>query len=338
MAQQVSVAAPDVDILHVALEAFRQREIGYRDILEDLPAAIYTTDAEGRITYFNKACIEFSGRTPSIGDDLWCVTWKLYTADGAPLRHDECPMAIALRERRPVRGIEAIAERPDGSRVAFLPYPTPIFDEQGELLGAVNMLVDITAQKQAREHLALVAREVDHRANNLLAVMQGLMLLTKAETVEGYKAALAGRFAALARANSLIASRRWTDVNLRTLVEEEVQAVCGHQAQVIGEPLEISPAAAQSLSMVIHELCTNALKYGALTSGEGRVVVSWKVDGDDRLVFNWREQGPAAAEPSRNGTGSALIAVTARKLGATVEREWTASGLHFRLVCATASL
>jgi PAS domain S-box-containing protein len=182
----------NVEILHQAVEAFRKREVGYREILDDLPAAIYTTDSEGRITYYNQACVEFSGRTPTLGDDLWCVSWKLYTTEGAPLAHSECPMAVALKESRAVRGAEAVAERPDGTRINFAPFPTPIFDAAGNMAGAVNMLVDITEQKKAQERLSVMAREVDHRANNLLAVMQGLLHLTKADSVEAYKSAHAG--------------------------------------------------------------------------------------------------------------------------------------------------
>jgi len=168
------------------------REKQFRDLLQALPAAIYTTDAEGRITFFNRACIEFAGRTPKIGD-MWCVTWKLFTPDGTPLRHEDCPMAIALKENRPVRNVEAIAERPDGTRICFMPYPTPLRDAAGELLGAVNMLVDITTRKQAEERMMLLTSEVDHRSNNLLAVIQAMLRLTKADTAEEFQAAFQGR-------------------------------------------------------------------------------------------------------------------------------------------------
>ena len=138
---------------------------GMRALLEALPAAIYTTDAEGRITSYNDEAVRFAGRVPQLGSDSWCVTWKLYWPDGTPLRHDQCPMAIALREGRPVRGVSAIAERPDGTRVHFMPYPTPIKDASGKVIGAVNMLIDITDQKRAEEAqarlAAIVASSVD---------------------------------------------------------------------------------------------------------------------------------------------------------------------------------
>ena len=329
----------NVEILHAAVEAFRKREVNFRDILEDLPAAIYTTDAEGRITYFNKACVDLSGRTPTLGDDLWCVTWKLYTPGGDRLPHAECPMAVALRERRPVRGVEAIAERPDGSRIHCLPYPTPICDERGNLLGAVNMLVDITEQKEAQEHLTLLAREIDHRANNLLAIMQGYLHLTKADTVEGNKKALEGRFASLARANGLIAERRWTNVNMRSLVEEELGAFAREGVTITGEPLEISPTGAQCLAMMIHELCTNALKYGALSSGTGAVAVAWSVDDDGNLMLQWIEEGgPPVAEPTLKGTGSSVIAGAVRQLRGEIFRDWPPSGLRCTFLCRRDSL
>jgi PAS domain S-box-containing protein len=136
-----------------AEEALRESKNHLHEIIEAIPAAIYTTDTEGRIKMFNRASVEFSGRTPELNSDHWCVTWKLYWPDGTPLPHDQCPMAMALKEGRPVRGYEAIAERPDGTRRNFMPFPMPLYDTSGKLTGAVNMLVDITDRKQAEEAL-----------------------------------------------------------------------------------------------------------------------------------------------------------------------------------------
>lgn len=117
--------------------------------LDSLPAPIYLTDKEGVVTYFNPPCIGFAGRKPVPGKDRWCVTWKLYTDDGQFMPHDQCPMAVAVIERRRVRGLTAVAERPDGTRVRFMPYPTPLFNDAGQFCGAVNMLIDITDARQA---------------------------------------------------------------------------------------------------------------------------------------------------------------------------------------------
>lgn len=132
---------------------FLSRGDGYlHNILDNLPAALYTTDPEGRLTYYNEAAANLWGYRPPLGTSSWCGSWKLYWPDGRPMRHDECPMAVAVRERRPIRGEEAIAERPDGSRVAFVPYPTPLHDASGLFLGAVNMLMDVGDRKRADEH------------------------------------------------------------------------------------------------------------------------------------------------------------------------------------------
>ena len=132
-------------------------EFPCRELLDALPAAIYTTDAAGRLTYYNSAAVQLAGRTPEIGSDEWCVTWRLYRPDGTPLPHDECPMAVALKTGRPVRGVEAVAERPDGTLIPFMPYPTPLHDAAGNVVGAVNMLVDLTERSQAEQARQLLA-------------------------------------------------------------------------------------------------------------------------------------------------------------------------------------
>jgi PAS domain S-box-containing protein len=126
-------------------------------ILDALPVAVYTTDAQGRITYYNQAAEDLWGHRPEIGSDQWCGSWRLFWPDGRLLPHDECPMAVTLKEGRPVRGVEAIAERPDGTRVPFLPYPTPLRDATGQLVGAINLLVDLTERRRAEVESAQLA-------------------------------------------------------------------------------------------------------------------------------------------------------------------------------------
>ena len=178
------------ELVQKAVAIARQRNNGLLTALDDLPAPVYVTDADGYITYFNRACIDFSGRTPTLGQDRWCVTWKLYTDGGEVLPHDQCPMAVAIHGRRPVRGMVAVAERPDGSRVAFEPYPAPLFDTDGMLVGGVNILIDVTDSRQAAflesqasrcrrlaaavgdrrtaETLCLLAREYEKKAAELI--------------------------------------------------------------------------------------------------------------------------------------------------------------------------
>ena len=137
------------EVTGAAIAAARGGKDALQPLLDSLPVPIYLTDAEGWVTYFNRACADFAGRTPLPGEDRWCVTWRLYTESGAFLPHDQCPMAQAIRDKAQVRGVVAVAERPDGTRVLFTPHPTPITDDAGTLIGAVNILVDVTDRRQA---------------------------------------------------------------------------------------------------------------------------------------------------------------------------------------------
>jgi len=145
-------------VLDQAIAALKSGDEALLSALNALPAPIYVTDAEGVIRYFNAACIDFAGRVPVVGQDRWCVTWKLYTELGDFLPHDQCPMAEAVKTQQQVRGVIAVAERPDGSRVTFQPYPTPLYAPAGSFRGAVNMLLDITDSRQAASLRAQAAR------------------------------------------------------------------------------------------------------------------------------------------------------------------------------------
>lgn len=169
-------AATTQQYLDRALDAIG-RSSGFEATLDELPVPIYVTDPDGLVTYWNRACIEFAGRVPETGKDRWCVTWKIYTTAGDLLPHDKCPMATAIRKQQPIRNEVAIAVRPDGSRVAFAPYPTPIFDRDGRFAGAINMLVDVSEQQrqvladQARRCRRLAGATYDRQTTDALAAM-----------------------------------------------------------------------------------------------------------------------------------------------------------------------
>ena len=131
-----------------------------RHLLEIMPVAVYTCDINGYITFFNKHAVKLWGREPEIGKDLWCGSWKIFTPEGEPLSLDTCPMAIVLKTGTEIDQQEIIIERPDGARLNILPHPTPLFDENGQLEGAMNMLVDITKQKIVEEKAARLSSVV----------------------------------------------------------------------------------------------------------------------------------------------------------------------------------
>ena len=143
----------------------------WRQLLEALPSAVYTTDAAGRVTFYNEAAVELAGRRPEIGRDFWCVGWQLRRPDGTPRPHDEYPTAIALREDRPVKGVEVIVERPDGTLVNLLPHAAPLHDSSGALIGAVNMLLDVTDRRRAEDAIRQLNETLEERVERRSRMM-----------------------------------------------------------------------------------------------------------------------------------------------------------------------
>ena len=316
---QASTDEADGDIVPVDdpphRETVSERERRFRELLGALPAAIYTTDAAGRLTYYNEAAAELWGYRPTLGTDEWCGSWKLYWPDGTPMAHDQCPMATALKEDRPVRGMEAACERPDGTRVPFIPFPTPLHDDTGRLIGAVNMLVDITERKRAERRQALLMRELHHRVKNTLATVQAIMGSTArtAANMEEFQTALIGRIAALAKTHVLLSDVAHA-VSFDAILRSELDAFddgTGDRVRLNGPPVDIPPQLAVSLGMIVHELTTNAAKFGALSVHDGKVDVTWSETIEAarrRLDFGWTESGgPAVNKPSHQGFGSRML-------------------------------
>ena len=307
----------------------RDSEQRLTDLFAAIPAAIYTTDAQGKITYFNQAAVEFSGRTPALGSDEWCVTWKLFMPDGTPLPHDQCPMAVALREGRAVRGAEAVAERPDGTRVPFIPFPTPLRDSFGRITGAINMLVDISERRQAETQQRLLLDELNHRTKNNMQMLQSL-LFSAARTAHSEEARkvlneASARIAAMAAAQRVLYGR--SDAT-RFAAEEFLPAVCETIRQLLPPDTRIECGAAQGvlsndvampLALILNELLTNAVKHGikdhandgvrvGLTSESGRLALCVEDDGE----------GFDLEEARKTASGLQLVLGLARQLHGTL--------------------
>ena len=192
------------------------------------------------------------------------------------------------------------------------------------------------ALRRAEETERLLIREIDHRAKNVLAVVQSLAQLTPFVDKKQYVTALSGRIGSLARSHSLLSGSRWSGARLDVLLQQELEpygAESENRLTIEGPPVLIQAEAAQSLGLVIHELATNASKYGALSTGAGVLEVDWRWEPGRRLVLTWRETGgPPTASPKRQGFGSTLIANAARQVGAKIEHDWPAGGLVCRIV------
>ncbi|WP_105383540.1 sensor histidine kinase [Neorhizobium alkalisoli] len=296
-----------------------------RQVLEALPAAVYTTDAQGKITYFNRAAAELAGREPIIGQDEWCVTFRLFTADGQPLPHNECPMAIALKENRPVRGVEAMAQRPDGSLFPFLPFPTPMRSEDGDVVGAVNMLVDISDRKLAENNQRVFLDELNHRVKNNMMMLHALLRSAERESNSAEARAVLGdaaqRVGAMAAAQQALYSEHdRTEVDARNFVN----AVCDSARQAFSQnvTLHIDVEAGHlgndvtmPLALILNELVTNAVKHGCDEAGNCEIWVSLsRLDGD--FVLTVRDNGPGfdLKVTGRRSSGTGLVSGLVRQL------------------------
>ena len=209
------------------------------------------------------------------------------------------------------------------------------FDERDRLIWLSGVTADITERKRAEERQILLAEEVDHRARNVVAVVQSIMRLTSADSIDDYIRALDGRIGALSNAHRLLAGSRWEGADLTRLVDEEFAPYrAGGKERVLsrGPAVVLPPATAQTIALALHELATNAAKYGALSIESGRVNLSWRVDAG-KLEILWEESyGPRISPPNRRGYGSrAIVAGIERQLGGVVKFDWQASGLRCTL-------
>jgi PAS domain S-box-containing protein len=423
-------------------------------LLEALPVAVYTTDAAGNITFYNSAAAELWGHRPELGSDRWCGSWKLFWPDGTPMAHDECPMAVCLREGREVRGGEAIAERPDGTRVPFVPYPTPLKDAEGRVIGAINLLVDatdqghreiesarlaaivegsddaivsktldgtvtfwnsaatrifgyeaeemigasilrivppdlheeeagilarlrkgeriehfdtvrltrdgrrvdisltvspmrdhagriigaskvardVTERKRTEELQNLLFEELNHRVKNTLATIQAIagQSLRRAPNPTAFVSSFNGRVQALARAHDLLVQGKMQGSSIAEIVRDQV--VAGGDARIgcSGPYVLLDARAAVHMGLVLHELSTNARKYGALSVPDGKLSITWhtEVGTGRQLVVEWNETGaPDVTAPTARGFGSQLIERTLDSNGGTASIRYDANGV-----------
>jgi PAS domain S-box-containing protein len=216
--------------------------------------------------------------------------------------------------------------RPNGDERWCMGTASPSVDASGRLVCISGVTVDITDRREAEERQALLAREIDHRAKNALALVQSIVRLTRANDMATYVASVDGRINALSRVHTVLSQSRWQAVDLRGIIEEEIAPFRSPDTDKIvanGPKILLEPAPAQTLALALHELVTNAVKYGALSSIAGHVTLNWELK-EGQLVFHWTETGgPATKAPSSPGFGTRIITASIeRQLGGKVSFDW----------------
>ena len=458
-----------------AEQGLQESERKLRELLGALPAAIHTTDTAGRITFCNKAAVDLWGVSPELGKDKCSDLGRLYYPDGTLMPVDVCPTKLCLMERRAVPGREALFERPDGRRIPIIPYPVPLTDKEGEVVGVVSMKLDISERKKAELALAerniqlalagkaalvgsfaydidteimqisegyaaihgfpegtvekarnecladvhpddigrvtqlrgeafrgrrreysveyriiragevrwvetrcfisydgegrphrvvgvsiditerkrveeqqhkLVA-ELDHRVKNVLATVQAVAAHTMdaSSSMQHFVAALDGRIRSMGSTHELLSYRRWRGIPLGELVRRELAPYAtGSNAEIGGPEVMLSAEAGQTMGMVLHELVTNAAKYGALSAPSGRVSIRWRLplngSASDRLVFKWRETGgPLVVSPRKSSYGMHVVReLVPYELGGTVDYVLSPEGAQCQMHIPLAQL
>jgi PAS domain S-box-containing protein len=223
--------------------------------------------------------------------------------------------------------------RPDGEVRWCVGTAAATIDRGGRVVRVSGVTVDITERKRAEERQNLLAREVDHRAKNALALAQSIVRLTRADNVMTYVNAVEGRINALARVHTILSLSSWQGAELGKLIDEELAPYSfDGQIRLSGPAVQLAPATAQTLALALHELFTNSAKYGALSTQSGRLAISWQIE-NETLALAWEEAGgPRVRPPKARGFGTrSLLASVESQLGGQATFDWRVEGLLCRL-------
>jgi PAS domain S-box-containing protein len=249
----------------------------------------------------------------------------IHPDDWRPLEEISQGMAAGTRTQQ----TEFRVVRPNGEIRWCVGTAAASVDGAGKVVRVSGVTVDVTDRKEAEARQVLLAREVDHRARNTLAVIQSIIRLTRAKTVKDYVHGIEGRIKALARAHTLLSDSRWNGADLATLVTDELAPYrSGDRIQCQGPDVSLQPATAQGLALALHELATNAAKHGALSTPGGRIQLDWDLKSDV-LTFTWAERdGPRIAAPSVRNFGLKVITASIeQQLCGKAEFNWDPQGL-----------
>jgi PAS domain S-box-containing protein len=314
-----------------ALGETEQRLRWLASIVESSDDAIVSKSLDGIITSWNKGAERIFGYTAveAIGQPITFVIPE-------DRQDEERDILTRIRCGERIDHFETIRRRKDGSLIVVSLTVSPVKDAQGKIVGASKIARDITEQKRSQEHIATLAREAEHRSKNVLASVQAAVNLSRADTSEGLKSAIEGRIQALADVHSLFVESRWAGADLSTIAARELgpySAKVEGRVRVEGPPVLLEPNAAQAFAVALHELATNAAKYGSLSRNTGQISLKWVHNADRLLVLRWIETGgPPVQIPTRQGFGTRVIERMIAQLKGTARFDWNPDGLICEIV------
>jgi PAS domain S-box-containing protein len=322
-------------LVEAALRESEGRSRWLASIVEFSDDAIISKDLNGIITTWNRGAERIFGY---LAEE---VVGKPITILIPPDRQDEEPRIIARINRgERIEHYETLRQRKDGALIPISLTVSPIKDAQGRIVGASKIARDITERKRNEEQIATLAREAEHRTKNVLATVQAAVDLSQAETPDGLKRVIKGRIRALANVHTLFVGSRWAGAELTILAAQELAPYVGSEkprVRIDGPEVLLRPAIAQAIAMTLHELATNAAKYGALSGARGHVDVTWSLTADGRLTLVWSETGgPPVTTPKRQGFGTRVIKqMIVGQLKGTMRLHWRADGLVCEIALPT---
>jgi PAS domain S-box-containing protein len=310
-----------------ALRESQQRLRWLASIVESSDDAIVSKNLDGVITSWNRGAERIFGYTSeeAVGRPIMMI-----------IPHDrqdeERTILTRIRRGERIDHFETMRQRKHGSLIVVSLTVSPVRDGEGKIVGASKIARDITEQKRSHEQIAILAREAEHRSKNLLANVQATVKLSQSETTEGLKEAIEGRIRALANVHSLFVETRWIGAELSTIATQELapysRAGETPRVRIDGPQVLLKPDVAQAIAVILHELATNAAKYGALSTADGTIELRWSHGEDGRLILRWIELGgPLVRTPTKRGFGTRVIQGIIGQFKGSTRFDWCVGGL-----------
>jgi PAS domain S-box-containing protein len=317
-----------------ALRESEQRLRWLASIVESSDDAIVSKNLDGVITSWNTGAERVFGYAAEevIGQPITIVIPQ-------DRQDEERTILTRIRRGERIDHFETVRQRKHGSLIVVSLTVSPVKNAEGKIVGASKIARDITEQKRNQEQIAILAREAEHRSKNLLATVQATINLSQSDTPEGLKHAIEGRIRALANVHSLFVETRWIGAELSAIATQELAPYSETdetRVQIDGPQVLLEPNAAQAIAVALHELATNAAKYGALSVAKGQVDLKWSHEADERLILRWTEiGGPAVQVPARQGFGGRVVERMIEQLRGKARFDWRPEGLICEIILQT---